>query len=128
MCQAVVPPAHIAGRFCHTEQDDRLGDRRRCRARHNIADSGGSSVSGYKDWHNANYGTISVKQFAKPRIARALHGKICAAVVTPGRADDSSHLRGTLDMVPHGSGDVWPTPNAAESKTARRYRTVDAAP
>ena len=47
-----------------------------------------------------------MKQFAKPRIARALHGKICAAAVTPGRANDSPYLGKMLARMPRGSGNM----------------------
>lgn len=47
-----------------------------------------------------------MKLFAKPRIAHALHGKTCAAVVAPGRANDSPHLGEMLAMMPRGSDDV----------------------
>ena len=71
-----------------------------------IIDSTGFSIFRYMDWHNAKYGTISVKQFAKPRIARALGGKICAAAVTPGKANDSPYIREMLARMPRGSGDM----------------------
>ena len=71
-----------------------------------IVDSTGFSISRYRDWHNAKYGTISVKQFAKLHIVHALGGKICAAAVTPGKANDSPYLREMLTRMPRGSGDV----------------------
>ena len=71
-----------------------------------MADFTGSSISGYQDWYNAKYGTISVRQFAKPRIARVPHGMTCAASVTPGKANDPPYLKAMLAMAPRGSGDV----------------------
>ena len=71
-----------------------------------ITDSGGFSVSRYRDWYNAKYGDISVKLFAKVHIIHTLHGKICAAIVTPGEANDSPYLRKMIEMLPEGSGDV----------------------
>ena len=47
-----------------------------------------------------------MKQFAKPRVARALHGMACAAAVTPGRANDSPYFRTMQASAPRGSGDV----------------------
>ncbi len=64
------------------------------------------SISRYLDWHNAKYGTISVKQFAKLHIVHVFGGKICAAAVTPGKANDSPYLREMLTRMPRGSGDV----------------------
>ena len=61
-----------------------------------IVDSTGFSISRYRDWHNAKYGTISVKQFAKLHIVHALGGMICSAAVTPGKANDSPYLREML--------------------------------
>ena len=66
----------------------------------------GFGISRYQDWHNAKYGTISVKQFAKPRIVHALGGMMCAAAVTPGRANDSPYLWEMLARMPRGSGDM----------------------
>ena len=71
-----------------------------------IADSGGYSMARYTEWQNAEYGRLSVHDFSKLHAIRALHGKICAAMVTPGKANDSPHLRKMAGMVPPGSGDV----------------------
>ena len=83
-----------------------------------IIDSTGFSISRHQDWHNAKYGTISVKQFAKPRVAHTRRGTICAAAVAPGRANDSPHLRTMLVGCRADPATCRPTPNAAESKTA----------
>ena len=37
---------------------------------------------------------------------QVLHGKICAAIVTPGKDNDSPHLREMIGMLPQGSGYV----------------------
>ena len=37
---------------------------------------------------------------------QTLHGKICAAMVTPGKANDSPYLRAMIAMTPRGSGYV----------------------
>ena len=71
-----------------------------------IVDSTGFSIYRYQDWHNAECGTISAKQFAKLHVARALGGTVCAAAVTPGRANDSPYLREMLARMPRGSGDM----------------------
>ena len=61
-------------------------------------------MSGCRDRHDAKYGTIGARGFAKPRVARALHGMVCAAAATPGGANDPPYLRDMPDMVPRGSG------------------------
>ena len=58
------------------------------------------------EWQNAKHGKLSVHDFAKPHLIHALHGKICAAMVTPGKAGDSPYLRKMVGMMPDGSGDV----------------------
>ena len=68
------------------------------------ADSSGFSISKYEDWENAKYGEISAKQFKKLHVIRSLHGKICAAAVTPGLACDSPHLRQMVESLPYGTG------------------------
>ena len=93
-----------------------------------IVDSTGFSISRYRDWHNAKYRTISVKQFVKPRVARALGGMICAATVrragqTTRRICGRCWLGCRADPAT-----CWQTPNTAESKTARTQGTADAAP
>ena len=47
-----------------------------------------------------------MKLFAKLHLIHAPHGMICAAMVTPGVANDSPYLRKMIDMMPPGSGDV----------------------
>ena len=71
-----------------------------------IADSSGYSIARYIEWQNAKYGKLSVHDFAKLHVIRTLHGKICAAMVTPGKANDSPYLKKMMDMMPRGSGDV----------------------
>ena len=71
-----------------------------------IVDSAGFGISRYRDWRNAKYGTISVKQFAKLHTVYALGGMICAAAVTLGRANDSPYLGKMLARMPRGSGDM----------------------
>ncbi len=66
----------------------------------------GFGISRYRDWHNAEYGTISVKQFAKLPVARALGGVTCFAAVTPGRANDSPYLREMPAGMPRGYNDM----------------------
>ena len=71
-----------------------------------IVDSSGYGIARYVDWYNAKYGKISVKLFAKLHLIHAPHGRICAAMVTPGVANDSPYLRKMIKMMPPGSGDV----------------------
>ena len=71
-----------------------------------IADSSGYSISRYKEWQNAKYGKLSVQDFAKLHLIHTPQGKICAAMVTPGKANDSPYLRKMIEMMPPGSGDV----------------------
>ena len=104
-----------------------------------IVDSTGFSISRYRDWHNAKYGTISVKQFAKLHIVHALGGKICAAAVTPGKANDSPYLREMLarmrirrhtgrcpirrsQKLPDGTGQWTPPRNRAQIRLYDRGR------
>ena len=87
-----------------------------------IVDSTGFSISRYRDWHNAKYGTISVKQFAKLHVARALGGMICAAAVTPGKANDSPYLREMPAGMPRGSGDVLADSQYGGVKNCRAVR------
>ncbi len=54
---------------------------------------------------SGKYGKLSVHDFAKLHLIRTPHGRICAAMVTPGKANDSPYLKKT-DMMPRGSGDV----------------------
>ena len=71
-----------------------------------LADSSGFSISRYVEWHNAKYGKLSVRLFAKLHIMHTLHGMVCAATVTPGNANDSPHLRTMIETLPEGDGDV----------------------
>lgn len=71
-----------------------------------MTDSGGFSVSSYKSWTNAKYGPLSVKEYHKLHILQCLNGKICAARVTVGEANDSPVLREMLTDVRPGTGDV----------------------
>ena len=71
-----------------------------------LVDSSGYSISRYKEWQNAKYGKLSVQDFAKLHLIHTPHGKICAAMVTPGNANDSPYLRKMIKMMPDGSGDV----------------------
>ena len=47
-----------------------------------------------------------MQDFAKIHLIHTPYGKICAAMVTPGKANDSPYLRKMIDMMPEGSGDV----------------------
>ena len=69
-------------------------------------DSSGFSISTYKDWTNAKYGNLSVKDFVKLHIIHTPHGKICAATVTKGDAHDSPMLPHMLNFLPPGTGDL----------------------
>ena len=71
-----------------------------------IVDSSGYSIARYVDWYSSKYGKISAKYFVKLHLIHTSHGKICAAMVTPGEANDSPHLREMISMMPPGSGDV----------------------
>ena len=44
--------------------------------------------------------------FAKMHLIHTPQGKVCAAMVTPGKANDSPYLRKMIEMMPEGSGDV----------------------
>ena len=44
--------------------------------------------------------------FAKLHIMHTLHGMACAAVVTPGKVNDSPHQRPMIETLPRGDGDV----------------------
>ena len=71
-----------------------------------LVDSSGFSIAKYIDWQNAKYGNISVRLFAKLHIMHTLHGMACAAVVTPGKSDDSPYLRAMIETLPEGDGNV----------------------
>ena len=71
-----------------------------------VVDSSGYSIARYVDWYNAKYGKISVGLFAKLHLIHTPHGRICAAMVTPGEDNDSPYLREMIGMMPPGSGDV----------------------
>ncbi len=64
------------------------------------------SIAGYIDWQNAKYGKISARLFCKLHIMHTLHGMACAAVVTPGKPNDSPYLRAMIEMLPEGDGNV----------------------
>ena len=49
---------------------------------------------------------LSVRLFSKLHIMHTLRGMVCAAVVTPGNANDSPYLRQMVEMLPEGDGDV----------------------
>ena len=69
-------------------------------------DSGGYSMARYADWYDAKYGKISARLFARLRLMHAPHGRMCAAMVTPGEDNDSPCLGEMMGMMPPGSGDV----------------------
>ena len=71
-----------------------------------IVDSGGFGVSRRIKWHNAKYGNIGVKLFAKTHLIHTPQGRICIAMATPGKADDSPHPGMMIKMLPCGSGDL----------------------
>ena len=71
-----------------------------------LVDSSGFSIARYIDWQNAKYGKISVRLFAKLHIMHTLHGMACAAIVTPGKSNDSPYLRQMIETLPKGDGDV----------------------
>ena len=71
-----------------------------------IVDSSGFSVSRRIKWYNAKYGNISVKPFAKTHLLHTPQGKICIAMVTSGKANDSPYPRMMIKMLPRGSGDL----------------------
>ena len=71
-----------------------------------LVDSSGFSIARYMDWQNAKYGRLSVRLFCKLHIMHTLHGMACAAVVTPGKANDSPYLRAMVNALPEGDGDV----------------------
>ena len=61
------------------------------------------SIARYIDWQNAKYGKINVRLFSKLYIMHTLHGMACAAV-TPGKSNDSPHLRAMIETLPEGDG------------------------
>ena len=63
-----------------------------------------------------------MKQFAKLHVARALGGKICAAAVTPGRANDSPYLREMPAGMPRGYSDVLGDSQYGGVKNCRAVR------
>ena len=65
-----------------------------------IVDSSGFSVSRRIKWHNAKYGNISVKLFAKTHLIHTPQDSICIAMVTPGKANDSPCPRMMIKMLP----------------------------
>ena len=69
-----------------------------------MVDSSGFSLSSYKSWINAKYGQISVKEYDKLHIIQNIYGKICAAIVTEGEANDSPVLREMLSDLRPGTG------------------------
>ena len=69
-----------------------------------IVDSSGYSVARYINWMKAKYGKISVKLFAKLHVLRSKHGRICAAAVSKGTANDSPYLRRMISAIPPGCG------------------------
>ena len=71
-----------------------------------IVDSSGFSISRFIEWQHAKYGKLSVHDFAKMHLIHTPQGKVCAAMVTPGKANDSPYLRKMIEMMPEGSGDV----------------------
>ena len=71
-----------------------------------IVDSSGFGISGYKDWHNAKYGKISVKDFVKLQAIHTHQGKISAATFTSGEVNDSPYLREMIKMILNGSSDL----------------------
>ena len=71
-----------------------------------IADSSGYSIARYIEWQNAKYSKLSVQDFARLHLIHTPYGKICAAMVTPGKANDSPCLRKMIEMMPPGSGNV----------------------
>ena len=58
-----------------------------------VVDSSGCSIARYVDWYNAKYCKISARLLAKLHLIHTPHGRICAAMVTPGEANDSPYLR-----------------------------------
>ena len=71
-----------------------------------MSDSSGFRKAKIVEWRHAKYGKLSVRDYAKLHVLQVLHGKICAAVVTPGKDNDSPHLREMVEMLPKGSGYV----------------------
>ena len=87
-----------------------------------VIDSNGLGISRYGEWHNAKYGNVSVRRFAKPRVARAPRGMVCAAAVTPGRANDSPYLGTMLARMPRGSGGIPADPQYGRVENCRAAR------
>ena len=47
-----------------------------------------------------------MQDFAKLHLIHTPYGKVCATMVTPGKANDSPYLRKMIEMMPDGSGNV----------------------
>ena len=93
------------------------------------ADSGGFSVAWYRDWENAKYGENSAGLFSRLRVIRAMRGRICAATVTTGNANDSPYLREMAAFLPHGPGGVLrPTRPTGARRTATPSGTPGGGP
>ena len=71
-----------------------------------IVDSGGFSISRYKDWYNAKYGNLSVQDFTKLHAIHTPQGRICAVTVTPREVNDSLYMRKMIKVMPNGSGNL----------------------
>ena len=71
-----------------------------------IVDSSRFSIAQFVEWQHAKYGKLSVHDFAKMHLIHTPQGKVCAAMVTPGQANDSPYLRKMIEVMPEGSGDM----------------------
>ena len=69
-----------------------------------LLNSSSFSIARYVDWQNAKYGKLIVRQFSKLHIMQTLYGVTCAAVVIPGMANDSPHLRAMVETLPRETG------------------------
>ena len=58
-----------------------------------MVDPSGCSVARYVNWVKAKYGKNGVKPFAKLHVLRSKHGRICAAAISKGTANDSPYQK-----------------------------------
>ena len=71
-----------------------------------IADSSGYGVARYVNWTKAKYGKASVKLFARLHALQSKRGRICAAAVSKGTANDSPYPKRMISAMPPGCGIV----------------------
>ena len=71
-----------------------------------MSGSSGFHMANIVEWRHAKYGKLDVIDYANLHVLQVGHGKMCAAVVTLGKANDSPYLRKMIEMLPKGFGYV----------------------